>query len=163
MKMSRRARRMERHHARTTRGGKLNLIALVDIFTILVFFLVVGASEVEILPNTKVVKLPESIVEKQPKQTILIMVSGTDIIMQGRKIASVKDVLDAPEDVIAPLKNELEHQAGRQGSKANSDITIMGDRQIPYKLLKKIMVTCTQANYSNIFLAVLQKPRAAGQ
>jgi biopolymer transport protein ExbD len=83
--------------------------------------------------------------------------------MQGRKIASVKDVLNAPEDVIAPLKNELEHQAGRQDSKTNSDITIMGDRQIPYKLLKKIMVTCTQANYSNIFLAVMQKPRTAGQ
>ena len=162
MKMSRRARRMERHHARTKRGSKLNLIALVDIFTILVFFLVVGASDVEILPNTKVVKLPESIVETQPKQTILIMVSGTDIIMQGRKVASVKDVLSAPEDVIAPLKNELDHQAGRQGGKTSSDITIMGDRQIPYKLLKKIMVTCTQANYSNIFLAVMQKPRTAG-
>jgi hypothetical protein len=33
----------------------------------------------------------------------------------------------------------------------------MGDRQIPYKLLKRIMATCTAADYGQLSLAVLQK------
>lgn len=161
MKMSRRAKRMQRHHSRGKRGGGLNLVALVDIFTILVFFLVISSSEVEVLPNTKVVKLPESIAETQPRKTVLVIVGDKDIIFQGRRVASVQDVLDAKTDVITSLKAGLdqEGQANRQEGRVNGDITIMGDKAIPYRLLRKIMVTCTQANYSNIHLAVVQKSR----
>jgi len=83
MKMSRRARRMQRNHSRAKGGGGLNLVALVDIFTIMVFFLVISSAEVEVLPNTKVVKLPESITEKAPRKNVLVMVSDKDIMVDG--------------------------------------------------------------------------------
>ena len=162
MKMSRRAKRMQRNHLRTKgRAGGLNLVALVDIFTIMVFFLVVSASEVEVLPNTKVVKLPESIAEKAPRKNVLVMVSDKDIMVQGVKIASVQEVMAAKTDMIAALKSKLDEEgrAGQQQGKVDGDITIMGDKAIPYRLLRKIMVTCTRANYSNIALAVVQKAR----
>lgn len=161
MKMSRRARRMQRNHSRTKRGGGLNLVALVDIFTIMVFFLVISSAEVEVLPNTKVIKLPESITEKAPRKNVLVMVSDKDIMVEGVKVASVQEVMDAKTDVIASLKSRLdeEGQMNRQQGKVDSDITIMGDKAIPYRLLRKIMVTCTKANYSNISLAVVQKVR----
>lgn len=161
VKMSRRAKRMQRNHSRTKRGGGLNLVALVDIFTIMVFFLVISSSVVEVLPNTKVVKLPESITEKAPRKNVLVMVSDKDIMVEGIKVASVQEVMDAKSDVIASLKSRLdeEGQASRLQGKVGGDITIMGDKAIPYRLLRKIMVTCTRANYSNISLAVVQKVR----
>lgn len=162
MKMSRRAKRMRRNHSRTKRGHRLNLVALVDIFTVLVFFLVISSSEVEVLPNTKVVKLPESITETAPRNNVLVMVNDQDIIVQGTKVASVQEVMEAKTDVIASLKLRLDEERGiqQQGGSIESDITIMGDKAIPYRLLKKIMVTCTKSNYSNISLAVVQRSRA---
>ena len=161
VKMSRRAKRMQRNHARAKGSGGLNLIALVDIFTIMVFFLVVSSSEVEVLPNTKIVKLPESIVEKAPRKNVLVMVSEKDIIVQGIKIASVQEVMDTKTDMIAALKTRLDEEgrASQQEGRVDGDITIMGDKAIPYRLLRKIMVTCTRANYTNISLAVVQKSR----
>ena len=144
---------------------ELNLVSLIDIFTILIFFLLANASDVEILPNTKAVKLPESTSEKAPKETVVIVVNDEDIIVQGRKVASVVDVMNSGTETIEPLKMELEYQSGRTmidkdtKNKANKDITIMGDKEIPYKLLKKVMVTCAHANYSNIAFAVLKKEK----
>jgi biopolymer transport protein ExbD len=143
----------------------LNLVSLIDIFTILIFFLLANASEVEVLPNAQAVKLPESTAEKAPKETVVVVVNGEDIIVQGRKVASVADVLGSGLEYIEPLQAELESQSGRavinpaSREKANKDITIMGDKEIPYKLLRKVMVTCAHANYSNIAFAVMKKEK----
>lgn len=143
----------------------LNLVSLIDIFTILIFFLLANASDVEILPNTKAVTLPESTSEKSPKETVVIVVNDEDIFVQGRKVASVVDVMNSGIETIEPLQTELAYQSGRTvidknaKDKVNKDITIMGDKEIPYKLLRKVMVTCAHANYSNIAFAVLKKEK----
>ena len=160
MQASRRAKRMERRHERARRGSGLNLVSLMDIFTILVFFLLVHSSNGEVLPTAKSVRLPESVAEKSPKQTLVVTVNDQDILVQGRKVASVGDVMNANVDLIEPLRTELEYQARRPRSGSESaarDITIMGDKEIPYRLLKKIMLTCVRAKYENISLAVLSK------
>ena len=165
MSVSRRAKRMSRHHARTKRTASLNMISLMDIFTILVFFLLVSSSSVQDLPNTKQIKLPESVSDQPPKETVVIMV-GKDIVVQGRKVASVADVIKSSSTAIPSLKNELDRLTSRKfgtvktkdGKPIARQVTIMGDRKIPFNLLKKIMLTCTQASYSNISLAVMRKP-----
>lgn len=164
MKMSRRAKRMERHHKRGRRQASLNMVSLMDIFTILVFFLLVSSSTVNDLPNSKEIKLPESIAEKLPKESVVILVSSKDIVVQGRKIAEVDAVNRANLPEIFSLKQELEKISKRQivattpdGKPIPREVTIMGDKEIPYELLKKIMFTCTRANYTNISLAVLRK------
>jgi biopolymer transport protein TolR len=167
MKMSRRAKRMDRHHARSRLLTGLNMVSLMDIFTILVFFLLVNSSDVEILPSVKAVKLPESVAEKLPKQTVVIVVNDTDILVQGRKVASVSEILTSDGELIGPLKTELDYQASRDKTVGNTGaaghaITIMGDKEIPYRLLKKIMVTCVRAKYDNISLAVVKKIQAKG-
>src|SRR4030065_637717 len=93
MKMSRRALRMQSHHKRSRPGAGLNLVSMMDIFTILVFFLLVQSSDVEVLPNAKEVRLPESISEQSPKPTVVVTVNDQDILVQGRKIASPPDVV----------------------------------------------------------------------
>jgi biopolymer transport protein TolR len=168
MKMSRRAKRMERQHKRRKRSSGFNLVALMDIFTILVFFLLVNSSDVEVLPSTKGLKLPESVANKKPEETLVVMVNDEDILVRGKKVASVQAVMASRALVIQPLKTELDYQSKRSrvktsdGAKARREITIMGDKEIPFELLKKVMVTCTRANYTKISLAVLKKTLKSG-
>lgn len=169
MKKSVRASRMERHHKRMAKESKLSLVSLMDIFTILVFFLMFNASDVQVLQTDNSVTLPESTADTAAQETLVLLVSATDILLQGRKMADVEQVLSQQEDIIPALEKELLYQKGRvkiiAADPTSEDdeadiaraITIMGDQQIPYRLLKKIMQTCAQAGYTNIALAVQQK------
>lgn len=163
MKQSRRAKRMERHHKRNKGTPAFNLVSLMDIFTILVFFLLVNSGEGEVLPSAKDVKLPESISEQKPRQNIVVMVTEKDILVQGTRIARLNDVANSKGLMIAPLKVALEAQNKHRLLKDASDkdktpeVTIMGSKQIPYRLLKKVMATCTEAGFGKISLAVMQK------
>ncbi len=163
MEMSRRAKRMKRHHSRNKRAAPLNLVSLMDIFTILVFFLLVNSSDVEVLPSAKTIALPESVAEEKPRETVVVMVTDTDILVQGHKVASVEEALADNSPVLMPLKVALEQQAARillkqgDGAGAGPEVTIMGDRDISYRLLKKVMLSCTLAKYGKVSLAVLQK------
>jgi len=140
----------------------MNLVSLIDIFTLLIFFLLSNTAAVEVLPSSKAVKLPESTAEKAPKETVVLVVNDKDILVQGRKVASVTDVMAAEGDVIAPLKAELDAQAKVQTIRKENDaqskaITIMGDKDISYRLLRKVMVTCARANFSEVSFAVTPK------
>lgn len=154
-------RRQERK-SRNQTGLDMNLVSLIDIFTILIFFLMANAG-VEVLTSSKAVKLPESTVQKAPKETLTIIVNNQDIIVDGRKVAAVADVINTDEDIIGPLKTELELLATvRKSVRASNDsnaqaITILGDKDIPYRLLRKIMVTAARANFSDIAFAVQRK------
>jgi biopolymer transport protein ExbD len=164
MKLSPLQKRAERR-ARNKFSVDLNLVSLIDIFTILIFFLLANASEVEVLPSSKAVRLPESTAEKTPKETLVVLVSNQDIVVQGRKVSSVSEAMNAAGDLIEPLKAELDFHAGRalirkEKELPNKAITIMGDKEIPYRLLRKIMVTCARASYSDISFAVVQKGKA---
>ena len=162
-----RAARMQRHHQRHKRRPTLNLVSLMDIFTILVFFLLVNSSDVEVLPSTRDVALPESIAEAPARETVVVLVTDEAVLVQGRHVATVADV-EAREGIIVPeLKAALEEQT-RRGLRqdtlenaASREVTIMGDKAIPYSLLKKIMATCTDADYGRVSLAVLQKTSEA--
>jgi biopolymer transport protein ExbD len=156
---------LEKRAERKTRNVSLvdlNLVSLIDIFTILIFFLLSNSADVEILPSNKAVKLPESTAEKKPRETVVVVVTPSDILVQGRKVAQVADVMGSEDDLIEPLKAELDLQAGRQVIRRENEaqtkaVTIMGDKQIPYKLLRKVMVTCARANFSEVSFAVMRK------
>jgi biopolymer transport protein ExbD len=163
MVKSARAKRMEKHHKRNKGAGVLNLVSLMDIFTILVFFLLVNSSDVQTLPNAKDMKLPESIAEKKPEETVTILVGRIDILVQGTPVAKIADVMAIKGNDIPALREALLSQNDRvlrreaKDDIAGREVTIMGDKDIPYRLLKKIMATCTNSDYGQISLAVLQK------
>ena len=153
---------------RAARNGRnqtmvdMNLVSLIDVFTILIFFLLSNSTGVETLPSPKAVQLPESLAEKSPRETLVVVVSGTEILVAGRKVATVTEALASTDELIRPLKAELELQAGRQVIRAENQatakaVTIMGDKDIPYRLLKKVMVTAARANFTDVSFAVRQK------
>jgi biopolymer transport protein TolR len=155
--LQRRAERRSRNHSTVD----MNLVSLIDIFTILIFFLL-SNSGVEVLASSKSVRLPESTAEKVPTETLVVIVNQNDIVVEGRKVASVTDVLNIEGDLIAPLKAELDLLANRQTIRRENEakgkaITILGDKDIPYHLLRKVMVTCARANFSNVSFAVNRK------
>lgn len=163
MNKSRRAKRMEKHHARRKKPA-LNLVSLMDIFTILVFFLLVSSSNVHQLPKKKDINLPTSIATKAPKETLIIAVTQKSIIVQGREVALINNVMQNSSPLISGLEKELLFQASKtrviktpDGKIKGKAVTIMGDENIPYELLRKILATCRQANYTKIAFAAMQK------
>ncbi len=159
---SRKAKRMESHHKRRSTGG-LNLISLMDIFTILVFFLLVNSQEVETLPNAKDLQLPESYAEEKARENVIIVITDEAILVQGRVVADTREVLAQDEILIPELEAELRQQTERMLRKdtlaniEDREVTIMGDKALPYSLLKKVMASCTEADYGRISLAVMQQ------
>ncbi|MFT6266669.1 MAG: biopolymer transport protein ExbD [Oleiphilaceae bacterium] len=156
---------MQRHQRRTSNSSSLNLVSLMDIFTILVFFLMVNSSDVKVLQQDKSVVLPSSTTEQQPKDTIIITISGSNILVQGRAVARIDSPLDI--EIIKDLKVELDYLANRRAVSADIEfkgfpITLIADKSTPYKLLKKVMATCTEAKYTQVSLAVSKtlKPKA---
>jgi len=168
MKSSLRARRMARNHEKLSQQPRLNLVALMDIFTILVFFLMVNNGDVEVLQSDKNIPLPDSVSDQKPDIALTIKVSAEDIIVQGKAVENIDKVLSQADNTIARLREELRYHSSRAGAlneteqKAGRSIIIMGDQQMPYKVLKRIMSTCAESDYRNISLAVNSTATDAG-
>lgn len=160
MKSNRRLKRMAK---RTRRIQGMNLTSLMDVFTILVFFLLTNSASDEALEAPKQITLPDSVVETKPRRNVVIMVTETDILVQGRVVADTRELLKSKQQVVVPVANrliEIRNSVIGVSTKAvveSKEVTILAHKTIPFRLLKKIMGTCSGAGYSKISLAVIQK------
>ncbi len=158
MKESAKAKRIQRHQRRSRNQSKLNLVSLMDIFTILVFFLMVNSnSDVQILNQNNEVKLPLSSAEEFPKDTLSLAITQDDVLVGGRPILKLEQLRSFKGEVEPALKAELNYQASKslqQEFPLGRPITIVADRELPYEVLKVIMTTCVEAGYASISLAV---------
>jgi biopolymer transport protein TolR len=158
---------MQRHHKRHKGEAGINLVSMIDMLTVLVFFLLVYATEeIEVLPNSKEVQLPESIAENQVHDAVVVIVTERDILINGKSVGKIDELLASEEIIIPALREELEAEANGmlrlsrlsdEDKIASREVTIMADKELPYKLLKKVMATSTAAEYGQLSLAVLQK------
>ncbi len=165
MSLSNRAKRMLGRHLRHRAAAELNLIPMIDILSVMVSFLLVYSTEVEVIQNTKAIQIPESIAEQRPHESVVVMVTPDELLLQGDPIASVADVRASQSTVIESLATALQRPRLVASDTASEpiegrEITIMADKTLPYEVLKKIMATCTAANYGRISLAVIQKEKA---
>ena len=164
MSTSNRARRMAQHHLRHRADAELNLIPLIDILSTLVAFLLVYSTEVEVIQNSKGIEIPQSIAQMAPDRSVVVMLTKTDLFVQGEFIESIKDVQADQGATLTALSAALKRPllVGRDVADtalAAREITIMADKSLPYDVLKKVMATCTDADYGKISLAVLQKEK----
>lgn len=167
MSQSSAVQRMQQNHRRMLKPVKLNLVSLMDIFTILVFFLLLNTGNNELLRNNKHVRLPDSSAQTQPVTTITVTVTPTDVVVDGKPVATMDDVIKS-HGVIPGLARELADLAVKQGQltpeeKVNGRaVTILGDHTIPYEILKRVMITCARANYRDLSMAVSRTTDAGG-
>ena len=139
----------------------MNLVSLIDVFTILIFFLMSNVG-VETISPSRAVQLPESMSQKAPKETVMVVVTGTEILVGGKVVASVTEALGVDSDLIQPLKAELDVEASREvilkeNESDSKRVTILGDKEIPYRLLRKVMFTAARAGFTDISFAVRQR------
>lgn len=162
MRNSRRIRRMERNRKKV---GGLNLTSLMDVFTILVFFLLANSSSSEVLTTPKQLILPDSVVETKPRETVVIMVGPDAVLVQGEMAIGTMDLLESTDDSVPAITERLDHLERKiigvstSGIVKSKEITILADKTIPFRVLKKIMSTCTASGYGRISLAVIQKAK----
>jgi biopolymer transport protein ExbD len=160
--------RSSRRIARMTRSKrnrpKLNLTSLMDVFTILVFFLMYNYSaNVETLKQPKQIQLPESVVDAKPRETVVIFVGTDEVLVQGKRVARVADIEASDSADIAPIGARLAELRDSvigvsTETVANShEVTVLADKSVPFSVLKKIMATCTAQGYTRVSLAVVQK------
>jgi len=157
---SRRIKRMGRNRMKIT---KMNITSLMDVFTILVFFLLVNTGSVEVLDSPKEVSLPESRVETKPRETVVIFISPTEVLVQGQLVAMVDDILAGKDRVLDPIGARLaELKDNVIGINTltvatSQEVTILADKSVPFTVIKTVMSTCTSEGYENVSLAVTQR------
>ena len=159
--------RIKRHRERRHGGSHYALVPFIDMMTILVVFLLAHTAEVDILPNTKNISIPQSLSERKPNAAVVVMITKDSLYVDGQLVGSLQDVIANQGPFFAPLKtalmaqNERSLRGAQQTDIAKREVTIMGDKNTPYSVLKKIMMTCSEAEYGKVSFAVVERERAA--
>jgi biopolymer transport protein TolR len=159
--------RIKRHRQRRHGANHFALIPFIDMMTILVVFLLAHTADVDILPNTKNISIPQSLSDRKPSAAVVVMITKESVYVDGQVIGSLNDVVADQGPFFAPLKAALMAQSERSLNTAQKtdiskrEVTIMGDKSIPYSVLKKIMLTCSEAQYGKVSFAVVERERAA--
>jgi biopolymer transport protein TolR len=159
--------RIKRHRQRKHGASHFALIPFIDMMTILVVFLLAHTADVDILPNTKNISIPPSISDRKPSAAVVVMITRDSLFVDGVLVGSLQDVAANQGPFFAPLKTALMAQNDRsirsaqQTDIAKREVTIMGDKSTPYSVLKKIMLTCSEAEYGKVSFAVIERERAA--
>jgi biopolymer transport protein ExbD len=154
---------MKRMSRNRLKAPKLNLTSLMDVFTILVFFLLVNSANTEVLETPKQITLPASVVEEKPRETVVIFVGTEEVTVQGETVVLVADILATDGQNIAPISERLAQVNNTiigiktQAVAESLEVTILVDKSVPFRVVKKVMSTCTSEGYGRISLAVLQK------
>jgi biopolymer transport protein ExbD len=146
-----------------SRHVSLNLIPMLDVLSVLVFFLLFHSFNGD-MPEQRLA-LPESVVETKPRGTVVISVTPEAVIVQGETVISTSQLLDDRIGTVHEVTERLEEidRSMNEISKKTvaetetKEITLLADKKIPFKVLKKIMTTCTASGYGKISLAVIQK------
>ena len=170
MNQNRRMKRMSRDSKGKGKGGSgsLNLVSLMDVFTILVFFLLVNSSSSDVMEPPKKIKLPDSSVEAKPRETVIIMITTEQILVQGVPVISTQEVIDSKTAVIEEVKQRLLLQKKKvigistKTVSQSNEVTVLAHRTVPFHLMKKVMASCTSAGYGKISMAVIQKAKDKG-
>ena len=154
-------RRMERNHQRAKKQPPFNIVSLMDIFTILVFFLLVNASEPTVLPNAKGIEMPQSTAEVKPRVSVVVMLDNENVRLQGDPVITSDSVLGNKKKDIEKLQIALQDEALKieveDENNPKREVTIMGDKEVSFKLIKRVMQICSSAGFDRISLSVIQK------
>lgn len=152
---------------KVTKTATLNLTSLMDIFTILVFFLLMNTGESQELAKANFVKLPDSNADGALHGQLVINVAQDKIMIDNEEIVAVSEINRRPGEVNKPLGEALKAFAEESGEltevekKIGRSVTIMGDQSVPYDLLKAVMTTCSAYGFRDVSLAVNQVAASA--
>ena len=145
--------------------AELNLIPLIDIMSVMVAFLLIYSTEVEVVQNSKGIEIPQSTAEVKPQNSVVVMITKEHVFVQGEPVTTIVAVQSSGTELVEPLRDVLERPMltdGAHGAVAISsrEITVIADKSLPFDVVKRVMATCSSSSYGKISLAVLQKEKA---
>jgi biopolymer transport protein ExbD len=146
--------------------AELNLIPLIDIMSVMVAFLLIYSTEVEVVQNSKGIEIPQSTAEVKPQSTVVVMLTKEHVFVQGEAVATIAEVQSTQTPLIEPLRDVLQRPmlTGNKSdaeAAASREVTVIADKSLPFEVVKRVMATCSSSSYGKISLAVLQKEKAA--
>lgn len=153
-------RRIIRKIKQSKRQLSINVVSLIDIFAILVFYLLVNALVVEVIPEYQNLKLPDSISKDKAKRTVAVAISDHSILVDDHVVMSVDEALLVNEGTLQSLAQVLSSRQKDDekplvdGEPEILDVNIVADYKTPYELLKKVLATCVDAKFGKVSLAV---------
>ena len=165
---------MKKHlDRRTSSGFKIQITSLVDVFVIMLVFLLKSYSTNPVaISVSKDLTLPESTSIVDPKEVINLVVARTGIFVESEKVLDLVDGVINSKDLdpkdssnLPILFKVLDEHANKLRKIANvnetvqfdGNILLQADRSVPYELLQKVLYTSTMAGYANLKLAVYAK------
>lgn len=160
MKLSRRALRKVRRAKKQAAVTSINLVSMIDIFTILIIYLLVNTAAVQIA-GAEQVDLPQSLAQEAPRETVAVIITEQDILVDGEAVLKVGDIAPDGPALLQALRERLLAEApltpsqARDPQQEGGDVNILADKKIPYSLLKKVMATCADARFARISLGVV--------
>jgi hypothetical protein len=119
----------------------------------------------EILNMTKDIQLPTATHVDELELAPVIMISNDDIIINGVAVARVADLsrddyvtIPALEEKLREQKKETEelHALANDGTAFKGVVNIQGNKDIPFRIIKRVMFSCQGGGYGNINFAVLR-------
>jgi len=143
----------------------LLITPMVDMFVIIVLFLIANFSATgEVLMMTKDIQLPEAVNVREVEMVPVVMISKDQVLVSGTVIGRVEDLarddyLNIPslEEKLREMKKQYEdlHSLAKdEAGGFKGDVNIQGDKEVPYKIMKRVMFSCATAGYNNINFAV---------
>ena len=148
---------------RRTTQVALKLTSMIDMFTILLVFLLKSYSaEGQIMSVSPDLRLPESTAQKAPQTTSIIAITNDLILLDGKQVTEVSRIIRSRTLEIPELRRALLQlrQLSEKVGEIHADmgftgkISIQGDRELPYLVIKKIMFTCGKVGFNDMLLAV---------
>jgi biopolymer transport protein ExbD len=156
-----------RRHSRHGKGGggghgPLALIPMIDMLTILVVYLLVHAADMDILPNSRNITIPQSNSEQKPREATVVTVTREMLYVNGAPVVTVAELGATSGQVSEPLRAALDAQAAGvlPGSEANREVTVMAEKSLPYAILRRIVASSSAAEYTKVSLAVVEREQA---
>ena len=152
----------------------LQLTAMVDMFTVLVVFLLQNyASTNQILPISDRVALPKATSTAQLVPSLVVTLSKESLSFNGKDLASFDEIKSNTEWTIEPLKEEVAQSIAQLREEKKKDfvvtrkeggikifpyekMTLQADENIDMLSIKKVMFTLTEAGIKEINFAVIQ-------
>jgi len=155
-----------KHRHRRPKEMLLQITSLVDVFTILLIFLLKTYSTGFIMNIVEAIRLPVSTAREELNPTVVVAFNNRAMYVDGDVL--VEDLApyrDSDELLVAPLYDALKARADRLKGVAavnpsvvfTGEVIIQSDREVPFRFLKKVIYTAGQAEYVNQSLAVIRK------
>jgi len=149
----------------------LNLTPMVDMFTIIVIYLLQNFSQDgDILFMTKEIQLPSITSKTTLDRAPVVSVSAESVLVDGVKVIDTAELtrdatmnVPALEEVMQEKKRNIQQSAALLGGIKTFEgrLNVQADKGVKFQVLKKVMFACNVAGFGALNFAGMQTTAAS--